>query len=72
MSFAYSVLLSVVTTFVGGTTSGYVDGVGSEARFNYLTSVTIDLNNNLFIGDSVSQRVRRVTPLGGMCMSAVC
>lgn len=55
----------VVTTFAGGVTSGYLDGIGTAARFaNGMTSITIDTNNNLYVTDAGNLRVRKINPAG--------
>ncbi|MFY7884737.1 MAG: hypothetical protein ACOVOV_07840, partial [Dolichospermum sp.] len=52
----------VVTTFVGGTTYGSVDGTGIEARFNGLNDLALDANGNLFVSDY--SKIRKVSPEG--------
>src|SRR5439155_1016779 len=43
---------------------GAADGVGAAARFNRPLGVTVDSAHNLYIVDSLNNRVRRVSPLG--------
>jgi hypothetical protein len=64
--------LAVVTTLAGPTSqlsngmsaSGYVDGTGPNARFEWNSSVSvslaIDSNNNLYVGER-GKRIRKVT-----------
>ena len=53
----------VVTTLAGMPgQNGNDDGVGSAARFNYPTSLTVDSNGTLFVADRYS--VRKVTLAG--------
>ena len=55
----------VVTTFVGFPGSaGYVNGTGSEAKFNYIRGLDIDVNDNIYVADSENYRIRKVTPGG--------
>ena len=54
-----------VTTFAGSTTSGYVDGTGTAARFSrYMMGITADTSGNLYVTDSNNKRVRKITPQG--------
>lgn len=61
-----------VTTFAGSTTGGYLDGIGSAARFAWLTSVTSD-GTSLYVSDTSNYTIRKiniasteVTTLGGV------
>lgn len=53
-----------VTTFAGSTEPGYVNGVGTAARFGHLNSIYIDTANNLVIPDIDNNQIRKVTPDG--------
>lgn len=53
-----------VSTFVGGPTSGYNDGIGTAAKFSNIQDIAIDASNNLYIGDGGNFRIRKVTPTG--------
>lgn len=51
-----------VTTIAGlGNASGYVDGVGSVARFNTPTGICCDFDGNIYVADSLNRRVRKIT-----------
>lgn len=57
----------VVTTFAGSPTFfGSTDGTGTAARFSMPNGLTIDSNNNLFVGEQGSNAatLRKVTPAG--------
>lgn len=55
----------VVTTLAGmAGESGTADGTGSEARFNYPTSITADKNGVLYVADADSNTIRKVTAGG--------
>lgn len=54
----------VVTTFVGSSTSGYIDGVGTTARLNTPFDVTVDSSGILYVTDSGNNRIRKVMPDG--------
>ncbi len=60
---------AVVTTLVGGksgTNGIFADGTGSNAGFNGPFSVAVDSSGTIYACDSSNQRIRRVTPGGGM------
>ncbi|MES2628138.1 MAG: BspA family leucine-rich repeat surface protein, partial [Bacteroidota bacterium] len=55
----------VVSTFAGSAgVSGYVEGIGTAARFFYPREVIVDKNDNLYITDTENHRVRKITPDG--------
>lgn len=51
-----------VTTFVGGSASGFNDGGPATATFTALADLVIDTNGNLYVTDE--NRIRRITPQG--------
>ena len=53
----------VVTTVAGGT-SGYANGTGSWAKFNYPNGIDFDKGGNLYIADVVNQCIRVMYPSG--------
>ena len=59
-------LTGEVTTFAGLNaqygTNDDVDDVGSSARFGSLKGITIDSNNNLYVCDSGSYKIKKITP----------
>ena len=52
----------VVTSYVGSTTSGSVNGVGTSARFNSPRGLGIDADDNIFIADFNNHLIRKVYP----------
>lgn len=53
----------IVTTFAGST-FGFADGTGTNAKFYAPLGIAIDSNNNLFVTDSYNYKVRKITPAG--------
>jgi sugar lactone lactonase YvrE len=54
-----------VTTLAGKTGfNGYADGTGTAAEFNGPWGVGVDLNGNVYVGDSGNNLIRKVTPAG--------
>lgn len=53
-----------VTTLAGNGASGFVDGVGAAAQFNFLFGLALDITDNIYVADTFNHSVRRVTPAG--------
>lgn len=52
-----------VTTFAGlAGSAGSADGTGSAARFHSPSAVDIDSSGNVIVADTLSNRIRRITP----------
>ena len=55
----------VVTILAGQyNRSGYVDGPGISARFNYPTGVAVDSKGNVFVGDYQNFMIRKISSIG--------
>lgn len=49
-----------VTTIAGNASATYTDGIGITASFNSPYSITIDNSNNLYVGDQMNYRIRKI------------
>lgn len=58
------VAAGVVSTFAGNGQPGYIDGQGTQARFNGPSALAFDSKGNLFVADSKNHRIRKITPQG--------
>jgi hypothetical protein len=57
--------LGIVSTLVGQTTAGSVlDGDATVARFGFITGIKTDSAGNIFVADSQTRSIRKVTPTG--------
>lgn len=54
----------VVTTLAGSASPGATDGLGVAARFNSPEAIAIDVNGNLYVGDTGNRKIRKITPEG--------
>lgn len=55
----------IVTTFAGSS-MGSADGNGASAQFAYPSGLAIDKDGNLYVGDSHSLTIRKITPGGSV------
>lgn len=53
-----------VVSTLAGSSSGYADGTGAAAQFNYPMGVAVDSAGVVYVADSSNQRLRAITPAG--------
>ena len=54
----------LVSTVAGDGTAGYVDGRGTQARFDGPIGLAVDTKGNIYVADTYNDRVRKITPDG--------
>ena len=60
-----------VSTFAGGGVGGYLDGVGTAARFQHPWDIAVDAHGIIYVSDHGNHCIRRVTPADGV-VTTVC
>ena len=54
----------VVSTVAGSTVSGYVDGVGTVAKFRNPNGISVDSTGNAWVADHSNHMIRRINTAG--------
>ena len=51
---------AVVTTIAGSGASGSVNGIGTASSFSYPGAITVGSDGNLFVGEEIKNRIRKI------------
>jgi len=54
----------IVATLAGSATGDWADGNGASAKFFGPSGIAVDSASNVYVGDTINQRIRIVTPAG--------
>ncbi len=55
---------SAVVTTLAGSDDGFADGTGTEAKFGYITSLTVDSEGVVYVADGDNNSIRQISPEG--------
>lgn len=53
-----------IVTTIAGSTEGYEDGTGTDAKFSSPRGIKIDTQGNIFVTDYYNHRIRKINPNG--------
>lgn len=53
-----------MVTTIAGSSAGFLDGIGTAARFNGPIAIATDLNGNVYVADNNNHAIRKIAPGG--------
>lgn len=60
----FKITSSGVVGLLAGSSPGYVDGNGSNAKFNNPNGIAVDSSGNVYVADNTNNRIRKIAPNG--------
>lgn len=64
--FTFSNLNAQMVTTLAGSTAGYADGIGNQAKFNNPIGLVVDSAGNVYMADANNHRIRKIMPDGSV------
>ncbi len=64
LSLSKSLSSSIVTTLAGSGSYGSTDATGTAASFAYPNGIVEDSSGNIYVADTVNNKIRKITPAG--------
>ena len=55
-----------VVSTIAGSSDGYLDATGTNARFSYPRSLALDAQGNVYVADQGNHKIRKITPQGSV------
>lgn len=62
----YCVYPDKTFSLIAGSTNGYIDGQGSDAAFNGISDIMVDLLGNIYVSDRENNAIRKIDSTGNV------
>ena len=57
-------MVGIVSTFAGSSSSGYINGYATSAKFNMAFGIVVNKFSDIFVADSGNSLIRRISTSG--------